>query len=122
MNKLNEMIGKVPYRIEQDENNKTLTFYFTDNTKGKFYHEQDFSEYVRIEDVNGDWSDLVGNPILVAEERTYSANEDEVPDCGTWTFYTFRGINGSVDVRWLGESNGYYSESVYFEMLGEDDG
>ena len=99
---------------------KTLTeidFYFSDGSHAKFYHAQDCCESVTIEDVNGDWNDLIGNPILVADEREEDA-EGDIPECGTWTFYTFRGIGGSVDVRWLGESNGYYSESVDFWMKG----
>jgi hypothetical protein len=90
----------------------------------KFYHSQDCCESVAIEDITGDLIDLVGYPFLQAEEIS-----SEPPDPGkyfeyisesyTWTFYKFSTIKGSVTVRWLGTSNGYYSESVQFAINGK---
>lgn len=114
---LAKLLGKVPdyIRAERDE----IVISFTDATVARFYHSQDCCESVEITDTVGDWADLVGVPLLVAEERI------NPPDCPaddggygstTWTFYTFRSINGSVDVRWYGTSNGYYSERVDLEI------
>ena len=42
-----------------------------------FYHEQDCCEDVHIDDICGDLSDLIGSPIIRAEERSESGEEDE---------------------------------------------
>jgi len=83
----------------------------------KLYHSQDCCEYVRLEEVHGDIQDLIGVPILRAEESTNQDNPPEDPESWTWTFYRLQTIKGSVQLRWLGESNGYYSESVDFEEV-----
>jgi hypothetical protein len=86
-----------------------------------FEHEQDCCEGVYIEDIVGDLDDLVGKPLDIVEEVEYDRDynppgvEPVSGDSFTWTFYKFATIKGWVDVRWLGESNGYYSESVDFK-------
>lgn len=81
----------------------------------KMQHHQDCCECVSIEDIVGDLNDLVGSEILVAEERTNFSEHPE--DSYTWTFYTLRTNKGSVDIRWYGSSNGYYSEEVSVDRL-----
>lgn len=78
------------------------------------YHSQDCCEDVYIESIVGDLQDLIGNPLLLASEEVSSDN------CPTWTFYKFATIKGYVDIRWCGESNGYYSESVDFGKVEND--
>lgn len=96
---------------------------FTTDTgqRYKLYHDQDCCESVSIEDVIGDLNDLIGSPLLMAEEvsseDTPPPDSAYAPDSYTWTFYKFATVKGYVTVRWYGESNGYYSESVDFAAL-----
>ena len=92
-------------------------FICTDGTKYRMNHYQSCCENVYIEDIYGDVEDLIGSEILVAEEIK-GANippKKESHDSYTWTFYKIATAKGSVDIRWYGVSNGYYSESVSFE-------
>ena len=108
---IKELIGKTLVKIEQIDKEEII-FTTSEGDKYKMYHEQDCCESVEIDDVNGDYEDLLNTRLNVAEERTNENLDDDGDFSQTWTFYEFRTRKGSVNIKWLGESNGYYSESV----------
>jgi hypothetical protein len=103
------------------EPNSDEVIFKTETKVYRMYHYQDCCETVQIIEVIGDAFDLIGSPILLAEEVISENNEnDEIYDhTHTWTFYKLSTIKGSVTIRWLGESNGFYSESVDFIEIDE---
>jgi hypothetical protein len=117
---IEQLLGKTLTSAKNTD--REIIFESDDGKTFRFYHSQDCCESVRVEDVIGNLDDLVGSPILMAEEATSNENPDGVAmgyqDSFTWTFYKFATIKGYVDIRWYGESNGYYSESV--DLVIED--
>lgn len=90
-----------------------------DGSKYVMAHIDDCCEHVSLFDITGDVQDLLNNLILFAE-ASESGENTEYSSC-TWTFYKLATIKGYVDVRWYGESSGYYSESVgFFEVKKAD--
>ena len=110
--KMADMVGKV-FTSVRNENTELVFENATE--RFVFFHQQDCCEHVSIEDVCGDLQDLVGEPLLMAEEvegQTPVDFDEAEHETVSWTFYKFATRKGYVDVRWLGESNGYYSEGV----------
>lgn len=89
-----------------------IEFASVDGRKWEMYHGQDCCESVDIEDIDGELSDLEGTPISFAYESSMAY--PGASESGTWTFYRIGTNKGTVVIRWLGQSNGYYSEGVYF--------
>lgn len=114
-----DLLGKILTKIDIDRGtgSDTITFHCEDNTSYRQYHDQDCCESVTIDDIVGDLEDLIGNPITLAEESIGDNSESHGAESYTWTFYRLATVKGYVDIKWFGESNGYYSESVYFKQL-----
>lgn len=102
--------------VDSDE----ATFNTECGRRFKMYHRQDCCESVSISDICGDIGDLINAEIIHFEERSNSGDESSEDKPGewcesfTWTFYDIQTTKGCVNIRWLGESDGYCSESVSF--------
>lgn len=117
------LLGKTLTFIDgADKGSEEIVFTSSEGERYRLTHYQGCCENVEVEDVIGDVEDLLNSPLLLVEETT---NRDDpgdyvVPehrDSFTWTFYRLATAKGHVDIRWLGTSNGYYSEKVTFEKL-----
>ncbi len=120
-----DLLGMTFTAVEQTKEyeDDIITFTAENGDQYRLYHDQDCCETVGIEAVMGNLSDLVGSPLLVAEENESKVNPEgrqkENQDSFTWTDYTFETAKGRVHILWYGESNCYYSESVNFCKVGE---
>lgn len=117
MANFSDLVGKTLTEIRRNDirDNDALIFVVDDGSEYAQYHSQDCYESVVIEDICGDLSDLIGTPILKATD--HSSQGPDHHESSTWTFYDISTIKGTVSIRWLGVSNGYYSESVNFELM-----
>jgi hypothetical protein len=96
--------------------------FITDRGTLRLLHRKRCCERVYLADANGDYEDLFGGVVTVAEER--SDQEGERGEYRTkYTFYSIRTTKGDLDLRWIGKDNGYYSVSVdaeWEETVSED--
>ena len=105
-NNLHSMVGCTLTNIEGREGSFEMVFRASNGASFHFFGYE--NAHTRVEEIVGDTYDLLHTPLLRAYEST-------APWAGgTSTFYHFSTIKGTVTIRWLGESNGYYSEEVQF--------
>lgn len=103
------LVGKTILSFEGLEDGSDEIKIHTDAGTLRMKHHQDCCESVSVEDICGYPEDLINSIVRVAESRSnHSSRGGET----MWTFYTIRTDRGDLDIRWCGNSNGYYSVSV----------
>lgn len=113
-----ELKGLTCSQVFQTDNDE-IHFKIQDGRHFKLHHEQDCCETVAIEDITGNLADLIGSPLLQAEENSNSDNPkpEDAEESHTWTFYRLATEKGSVVIRFYGSSNSYYSESAELKEI-----
>lgn len=104
-----ELNGQAIKEIVVDDD---VVRFVTDTATYRMLHRQDCCEHVYLESTDGDVGELQGAKVIDAyeatSERTYGGESE------TWTFYRLVTDKGTRVFRWIGSSNGYYSETVDF--------
>lgn len=105
------LVDIIVFKDKQDTNDE-IHFVTKEGETYIWGHSQECCESVTIEDICGDLKNLLNAPLLRAQE-VGNENKNDDWDSNTWTFYKLATVNGWVDIRWYGISNGYYSEVAH---------
>lgn len=117
MSDFSDLLGKTLVSIiDTEDYGQRLIFEASNGQKWMMYHSQECCENVRVEEIVGDLEDLIGSPILQAEVVCSDKPNVDAEDY-KWSFYKLATNKGSVTIRWLGTSNGWYSIDVDFEEM-----
>jgi len=130
MARLDELLGRTIealYILDVE-----VFFHMVDGGRYVLRHHTDCCEDVHIEDIDGDPAELAGATVLAFEaptgevfnaiaalygvEDTYQGEESY-----TWTLYRLDTDKGGLVIRFIGTSNGYYSEEVSFDNIHDPD-
>ena len=107
-------------KVTKDSGDDSIVIEFEDGSSLKMYHEQDCCESVWIEDIESNKNLSGYKGAVVIDMYVTTAENTEASESGTYTFYNLNTSKGSINIRWNGESNGYYSESVNVYIYGSD--
>jgi hypothetical protein len=122
---LSDLVGTTLIKVENLDNERLIFTAHNNEHEYHTYHLQDCCETVSVYQIVGNIEDILNSQIIKTKELVYDNEQPEpdifIPDndCDhyesyTWTIHIIETKKGAVKFVWLGSSNGYYSESVYF--------
>ena len=107
--KFEQLQGMTITAVVYKETNESLLIHLNTHVL-EMIHHQECCESVYLADVVGSFEDLIGYPLLEVSESIVDIGSEDISS--TASYYNFRTVKASVQLRWVGESNGYYSETV----------
>ena len=110
METIKELVGEVLTHIDVDGESNEILLTTESGRRYKIWHDQDCCESVEIAGCDGAFATLIGRKIIDVTHDEDSRNTEDGSQ--TKTAITFRTSKSIVISRWIGYSNGYYSESV----------
>ncbi len=109
-----ELKGKTIASVQH--NDDEVVFTTTEDERYHLWHSQDCCESVQLDRISGDLSGIIGKPIVFADEQP-GHGEPAGYESVTFSDFVVETETHSVTFHFIGSSNGYYNESVYFTKL-----
>ncbi len=117
---ISDLVGKKITKVEGLEEGSEMVIIYTDcDHTYMFNHEQICCEDVELNDFECDVEMIVGAKIIsadVAKNKNHFSESKDSPNeefaTWTWSFYKIETDKGEIWMRWIGGSNGAYSEEV----------
>ena len=106
---IDQIKGMTITAVVYKETNESLLIHLNTHVL-EMIHHQDCCETVYLADVVGSFEDLIGYPLVEVSESIVDIATEGMSS--TATYYNFKTVKASVQLRWVGESNGYYSVAV----------
>ena len=115
---IEQLTGMTITAVVYKESDESLLIHLNTHVL-EMIHQQDCCETVYLADVVGSFEDLIGYSLLEVSETI--VNNELIGESSTASYYNFRTVKASVQLRWVGESNGFYSETVdcYLHTVGD---
>lgn len=114
---VDQLVGMTITAVIYRENTESLLIHLNTHVL-EMVHVQDCCETVYLADVVGDFEDLIGYPLLKVSESIVKISQEE--PSSTASYYNFKTVKANVQLRWVEESSGYYSETIdcYLHPVG----
>ena len=117
---IENIVGRTISTVRLSTDGDELFLFFEGGGMAKLYHCQDCCESVVLETNSlEELSPLEGQTVLTAEE-VVDYHTTEYGD-QQYTFYNIQGNQSNANLRWYGESNGYYSIGVTVEVYDSEE-
>ena len=113
MSALKEMTGNTFTSITIE--NESLTFNTENGKQYKMYQDSIRMQYADMEFRDGEFNDLIGNPILKAQSWSTQIDAEGSDDSDRLRDFEFETIKGIFTIRWVGFSGEDSSEDIRFE-------
>ena len=112
-----ELKGKTITSIQGSKSDDGDTIITTsDGSSYTLTHIQDCCEHVRVYGTVGNIDNVLNEEVIAAEDTNPMDNPNapdyKIYDSATWTQFRIVTNKGTFEIWWLGESNGYYGETV----------